>query len=164
MNIQVKRADHTDRTFLNRMLYEAIFWRKSENTPSYEESQKLDFVQTAQEDWGDRPGDTAIIAFDGTEPIGAVWYRYWQEEHKTRGCISSTIPVLAIGIDKQYRNKGIGQLLIERLMEVAKEQHIGCISLCVSKDNYAKRLYDRTGFELHEDIGDSYIMVRHLKV
>lgn len=51
-------------------------------------------------------------------------------------------------IDEKFRNKGIGTVAINKLIEFAKEQDKD-ISLEVSGINKAKDLYERIGFKTH---------------
>jgi ribosomal protein S18 acetylase RimI-like enzyme len=65
------------------------------------------------------------------------------------------VPVLVIGVREDYRRKGIGGMLITEILKKTE----GGISLCVSKENQAYKLYLRQGFTEFRDIGDSIIMV-----
>ena len=58
------------------MLYEAVFWRVSDNKPSFEKGLAYPEVSKSLTDWGERDGDTAIVARLNSTPIGAAWYRY----------------------------------------------------------------------------------------
>ncbi len=156
------QAKLSDLPFMQKMLYEAVFWRGSNETPTFEDAMVLPYVANVLEDWGERTGDTAIIAASDGKLIGAAWYRYWTEENNTRGYYDETVPVLVLAVDDTYRRQGIGARLIAHLIERAKKDGIKQISLCVSKDNHAYHLYTKTGFREHIDIGDSLIMVRDL--
>lgn len=55
-------------------------------------------------------------------------------------------------VDPDYRNQGIGKLLIEQLEKLAKETFkIELMHLQVYQDNPAKRLYDRMGYKTFGD-------------
>ncbi len=49
-------------------------------------------------------------------------------------------------IDEKYRNKGIGTIAINKIIDIAKEQNKD-MSLEVFGQNIAKDLYERLGFE-----------------
>lgn len=51
-------------------------------------------------------------------------------------------------IDEKFRNKGIGTLALNKLIDMAKEQDKD-MSLDVSGENIAKDLYERLGFKTH---------------
>lgn len=148
----IRPGDEKDLKFLKEMLFEAVYWR-SKIKPNFEESMKLEGIREAVEDFG-KEGDLALIA-EETEPLGAVWIRYYDSEHPIRGFISEAIPVLVIAIKEEARKKGLGLKLLRELLDIVDYP----ISLCVSKDNYALSLYEKSGFTIYEDIGDSYIMI-----
>jgi ribosomal protein S18 acetylase RimI-like enzyme len=57
------------------------------------------------------------------------------------GYIPGTILVY-IAVDKEYRGKGIGKLLMRKVLD----ETLGSISLHVEEDNPAKFLYEKVGF------------------
>jgi ribosomal protein S18 acetylase RimI-like enzyme len=146
--------------FLKRMLYEAIFWDKTKNPPSFEESLELDYVEKPLSGWMQREKDLALIAYIDDMPVGAVWYRFWTEADQMRGYIGDDYPVLVIGIDSNYRNKGIGKKLMKEIELYALNENIKGISLSVSKINNAINLYDAVGYKFDSDIGDSVLLLR----
>ena len=62
MDILLRESQPSDFPFLREMLYEAIFWRAGVKKPSFEEG--LAFPDSVREiaEWGERDGDTAVIA------------------------------------------------------------------------------------------------------
>ena len=162
MKILLRDSQHSDIPFLRKMLYEAVFWRASDNKPSFEEGLALPDVSKALADWGNRVGDTAVLATVNSNPVGAAWYRFWTDEDFDRGYVDENTPVLAIGVQSDYRNQGIGKKMIEWLIEHASKHSVQKISLSVSKDNYALILYRERGFLECADIGDSILMVRKI--
>ncbi len=163
MTLHLRPAHPTDLPFLRQMLYEAVFWRAAANKPSFEEALALPDVSKALADWGERDGETAVIATIQSNPVGAAWYRYMTDDTSIRGYINETIPVLVIGVHPDYRHQGIGGKLIEWLIDHAANHAIPKISLMVSKDNYAIHLYRQQGFQEHADTGDSFLMVRTIQ-
>ncbi|MBT6051643.1 MAG: GNAT family N-acetyltransferase, partial [Candidatus Scalindua sp.] len=113
-------------------------------------------------DWGEREGDTAVIATLHGKPIGAAWYRYWTADSQMRGYMDDNVPVLVIGVHEDYRHQGIGTLIIESLIDHAKKSGIQKMSLMVSKDNYAINLYKQQDFLEYSDDEDSFTMVREI--
>jgi len=162
MKLALRASKDSDEPFLRKMLYEAVFWRQSDNKPSFEEGLSYPNVRNAFEDWGKRESDIAVIATIDSIPVGAAWYRFWTESNNTRGYINENTPVLAIGVQSEFRHQGIGQKMIGWLVEYASKHLIKEISLCVSKDNYAMKLYKQQGFEEYADNGDSIIMIRRI--
>ena len=159
MNIALRKYQSRDLPFLKKMLYEAVYWRGGPDTPSFEESLALPGMKKALNGMGSRSGDAALIAcLDEKTPVGAAWYRYWKEEDALRGYISDDIPVLAIAVGEPFRNRGIGAMLIDGLIDLARDRSVPRISLCASKDNYALKLYRAKGFTEYEDLGHSFNM------
>lgn len=150
-----------DIEFMKQMLYEAVYWRLSDNPPTYEESLSMPVMVKAFEAWG-KVGDIAIVAEDNGNLAGAAWIRYWTESNCIRGYVQDDIPVLVIGVHKDHRQKGIGFQLMEALNKEAINAGISRISLCVSKDNHAMHLYEKQKYEVAKDIGDSLLMIKDL--
>ncbi len=162
MTIQLQPSQPIDLPFMKEILYKAVFWRDVQNRPSLKEALSLPDVAKALADWGGRDGDTALIATQNGTPVGAVWYRYWTAEDEMRGYMDDKVPVLVVGIHADQRGKGIGTLLIEGLVEQARKDGVLRVSLMVSKDNYALKLYEQQGFEYHSETEDSITMVREV--
>jgi ribosomal protein S18 acetylase RimI-like enzyme len=146
------------------MLYEAVYWRAIAhgNNPSFEEGLAVPEVSKILADWGERDGDTAVVARVHSIPVGAAWYRYWTDDNFIRGYIDEMTPVFVIGVDRDYRRQGIGTTMIEWLIEYASTHAIQTISLMVSKDNDAIHVYRQRGFLEYTDTGDSLVMLRKI--
>ena len=147
---------------LKLVVYEAIYWRKSDDIPTFSEVMEMEHVKKVFLDFPKRKGDLGITAIAGEKPCGIAFIRYWTEDNNIRGYITPEIPVLVIAVDKKYRKMKIATGLIQNLCKEAKEKGISKISLCVSKDNIALGLYKKTGFKEYKDIGDSLLMVKEL--
>jgi len=160
MKIDLKKSQISDLPFLEKMLYEAVFWKDPINRPSIEEGLSLPYVKNAIAEWGKRKGDIAVVAVVNSKPVGAAWLRYWTDSNNTRGYINKNIPVLAIAVEYDFRHQGVGRKLMDWLLEYAAKKGIKKVSLCVSKDNYSLSLYLQKGFKEFADIGDSYLMIR----
>lgn len=148
--------------FLREMLYEAVFWRSNPNKPSFKEGLAYPGVKNALVDWGERGGDIGVVALAASIPVGAAWYRYYTDEIFIRGYINETIPALVIAVHKDYRRQGIGENMMEWLIDHASKNNIQKLSLMVSKDNHAIKLYRKCGFMDHADKGDSLLMLRNI--
>jgi ribosomal protein S18 acetylase RimI-like enzyme len=146
------------------MLYEAVFWRESADRPSFENGLAFPEVCKALAEWGKRAGDTAVVAEINAIPVGAAWIRYWTDNNPIRGYLQEDTPVLVIGVHADYRHQGIGEQLMAWIIEYASKHGIDQISLMVSKDNYAQKLYRQQGFVAYADRGDSLLMVRKVAV
>lgn len=113
------------------------------------------------ENWG-LPGDLGLLALDDALPVGAAWLRKLREEDRGYGFVDEQTPEMGIALLPAYRAKGLGSALLEALFEAAKETY-PAISLSVSIDNPARRLYERMGFIPLRQEGDSLIMLKYLR-
>ncbi len=149
-----------DYQFLREMLFEAVFWSRSEeDRPSLEEGLSYDYTKHVLIDFGKRKGDIAVIAEIDGERAGAAFIRYWNDSENIRGYLSEDVPVLVIGVAEGFRNQGVGSALLKSLKNESIKNGILKISLCVTKTNVAYQLYKKQDFKIVEDIGDSYNML-----
>jgi len=160
--MHLRESKQSDIPFLREMLYEAVFWRASDDKPSLAEGLAYPEVSNALAGFGERDGDAAVAAVIDSIPVGAAWYRFWTDESNTRGYVDESMPVLAIGVHSDYRHRGIGGKMVDWLVGYAAKHSVSKISLMVAKDNYAMNLYRQKGFVECADIGDSLLMVREV--
>lgn len=68
-----------------------------------------------------------------------------------------------LSVTKGYRNQGIGTKLIRGAEAYAREINISAILFHVEKSNVeAFKLYKRLGYEIFEDQGNRYLMIKHV--
>ena len=68
-----------------------------------------------------------------------------------------------LSVTEQYRNQGVGTTLIRNAEKYAKDIRIHEICFHVEKSNTAAfRLYQRLGYEIYEDQGSRYLMMKHI--
>ncbi len=161
MNIELRQSNEDDIEFLKKMLYQAVYWNDKKDNPSFDQAFEDVNIKKCFDNWGSQKGDVAVIATVDSIPVGAAWMRHWSESNTTRGYINEQIPVLAIGISKAFRHQGIGSKLMSWMRKYASAHNVPQISLCVSKENYALKLYQQQGYEVFSDIGQSYIMINN---
>jgi ribosomal protein S18 acetylase RimI-like enzyme len=153
----IRRGGRQDVRFLRDMLHHAYYWR--ERSPGEGPGPVALYVKG----WG-RPGDTALIAVDEGFPVGAAWYRLFRRDHPGYGFVDEETPELAIAVVPSCRGRGIGEALLDALIEKAHSESYGAVSLSVEKGNDALLgFYEKHGFtRVHEDGGDSVTMQRAL--
>ena len=140
------------------MLHHAYYWK--ERAP---EDAGPGPVALYVKAWG-RPGDTAVIAIDGGFPAGAAWYRLFPRERPGYGFVDERTPELAIAVVPNARGKGVGSALLAALLDRARAEGYGAISLSVDRNNAgAIELYERHGFERVGEDDDSVTMLAHLQ-
>ena len=153
----IRAAGPQDVPFLRDMLRHAYYWRVESVTESGEPP-----VQRYVERWG-RPGDTALVAIQDFQPVGAAWYRLFRADNPGYGFIDEETPELSIAIVPSKRGSGLGSELLEALMERARADGYEAISLSVEKDNPAVALYERHGFRRVSEDDGAYTMRADLR-
>jgi ribosomal protein S18 acetylase RimI-like enzyme len=144
----IRPAGSQDVPFLRDMLRHAYYWRVESVTESGEPP-----VQRYVERWG-RPGDTALIAIQDFQRVGAAWFRLFTDDNPGYGFVDEETPELSIAIVPSKRGTGLGSELLDALLERARADGYSAISLSVEKESPAVGLYERHGFErLEEDDG-----------
>jgi ribosomal protein S18 acetylase RimI-like enzyme len=113
------------------------------------------------EQWG-RPGDIAVIAAEGPNPIGAAWFRRFPASAPGYGFVDEDTSELTIAVVPSKRRHGVGQELLDALLERARAQRVQRLSLCVEKDSPAVSFYERNGFHRVEESGRGLTMLREL--
>lgn len=148
---KIQLISKIDVPFLWDMLYEirsVRCLREGKVLPSRDILKMPELAKYVQ-NWG-RTGDKGFIATstDNQAPIGAAWYRLFKEDDKGYGYVDDATPEIAIAILPQYRNKGLGQVLMLHLLEQAKSDSYQQISLsCGLTNANALHLYQKLGFE-----------------
>ena len=114
------------------------------------------------EGWG-RPGDVAMYALDPRdEPIGAAWYRSFSAAAPGYGFVAADVPELSIAVYPEFRGQHVGTLLLGALVARAEREGVRALSLSVNRNNPAKRLYVRLGFEVVAETPDALTMLENL--
>jgi ribosomal protein S18 acetylase RimI-like enzyme len=150
-----------DQQVLVEMLYEAVYWRDD----GAEERPPLDAMLADARnaryvaEWG-REGDVAVVALDRQqEPVGAAWYRHFAAAEPGYGFVSEDLPEVSIAVLPEFRGQGVGNLLLGSLIARARAAGERGLSLSVSTENPARRLYARHGFAIQGEEGASATMV-----
>jgi ribosomal protein S18 acetylase RimI-like enzyme len=161
-NLIIRGASKLDEPFLWEMLYHSLYVPKGV-PPFGRDVVRRPEIAMYVEGWG-RSGDLGLIAIDSNSdtPVGAVWVRLFRSSERGYGYVDADIPELGIAVLPEYRGCGVGSALLNRVLEIAGTVY-SAVSLSVSIDNPAQRLYERLGFETVEMRGKSIMMVKHLK-
>jgi ribosomal protein S18 acetylase RimI-like enzyme len=158
MDIRIRPLTTEDEPFLWEMLYQSIHVPEGEEPPPRELLHEPELSRYVR-DWGLRPGDAGYVAVeaDTARPVGAVWLRLLTGENRGYGWVDDETPELAIAVLPDCRGRGIGTRLLTHLL--ASEHGSSSISLSVSADNPARRLYERHGFVTVEQ-GDDHLTMK----
>ena len=102
--------------------------------------------------------DLGVVAEYDNKVVGIAWVRiipgYGHVDNKT--------PELSISVIPEYRNKGIGKLLLNNLFNLLVEEGYSKTSLSVQKANSAYHLYKKVGYRIIEEKEEDYIMLKEL--
>ena len=133
----IRPAGSQDLPFLRDMLRHAYYarWGTEADVP----------LERYVAGWG-RPGDSALVAIDEFQPVGAAWYRLFERDEPGYGFVDERIPELTIAVVPSRRGKGLGRELLAKLLERARAEGYRELSLSVEPDNPAIRLYEDYGF------------------
>lgn len=162
MNFTIRPLAAPDEPFLWEMLYQAIYIPEGEQPLSRDVIYLPELARYVR-DWGhigDCPSDRGFCSIDTVShrPVGAVWLRLLTGEDRGYGYIDDNTPELSIAVLPEYRGLGIGTQLLAELLRSDSER--SPISLSVSVDNPARRLYERFGFEIVNKSAGSLTMKR----
>ena len=141
---------------LSDFLYEAIFipvgMQKPNRTIIHQPELALYIEDFGQAD------DICLIAEIQGKAIGAIWSRIMNDY----GHVGEDTPSLAIALFEEYRNQGIGTVLMKAMLQRLKEAGYRQVSLSVQKANYALRMYEKPGFRTVRENPEECVMVRKL--
>jgi ribosomal protein S18 acetylase RimI-like enzyme len=162
MNTQIRPAQAFDILFMQEMLYEAVYWRENPNKPTYDEALAMPEMSKVLAQWGKRKWDTGVLAYRGSDPAGAAWFRLWTDKNHINGYLDAKTPVIVIAVHEAHRRVGVGGRLLDALILSAKQQNIPQLSLSVTTDNHALHLYQQKGFKQVKQTDDMLMMIRRL--
>lgn len=149
-----------DYSLLREFLYQAIFIPEGATRP---ERSVIDLPEISKyiEDW-DEYNDFGLLAFEDDKALGVIWGRKFSKEKHGYGFIDELTPEISMAVDFPYRNKGIGTILLQRIIDLARERGFNKLSLSVDRRNPAYNLYRRTGFIVARETEADYIMTLDL--
>lgn len=156
MMLSIRKMDENDYDFFTDMHYESI--HILENKPPKQELLNEPNLKKYHEDWG-RPGDRALIALMDDTPVGAGWYRLFDESNRGYGFVDRETPELGMAIVSAYRGQGVGGKLMHELIQQARIDGFASLSLSVDPSNEAAvHMYEKLGFVFCGVSGTSWTM------
>jgi ribosomal protein S18 acetylase RimI-like enzyme len=167
--MQIRQGDDADLGFLEAMLFEAFHWDvvAAERPPLASFRDEPEFRKLLA-GWG-RAGDRLLVAEDGGiaagekgERLGAAWFRLWTAELHSYGFVAPEVPELGLAVVGAHRSRGVGRALLRELIDLARADGWGAVSLSVSPANRALELYLSEGFVHVGESGTSWTLVRDL--
>jgi ribosomal protein S18 acetylase RimI-like enzyme len=159
--LQIRPILSNELPVLADFLYEVIFQPEgAEQLPH--NIIKVPEIDIYIRDFGKAKDDYCLIADLDGKIVGAVWIRILAGEVKGFGYVNDKTPELAISLLKEHRNKGVGTLLMKRMIILLKEKGYEQVSLSVTKTNYAVKMYKKSGFEIIEENKRDDLMILKL--
>lgn len=160
--VTVRLATASDADFLADMLALATDWRPDVVHRPAQELMKHESVSRYLENWP-ADGDVGFVAED-PQPVGAAWWHFFAPESHGHGFVNAQTPELCVGVVEDFRGQGIGELLLRRLLTEGTDRGLSALSLNVDRANPAIRLYQRLGFRVMNDAGESLTMALVFKL
>jgi len=114
--------------------------------PSVAAARAVPFVAAHLAGWR-RPQDFGFIAECEGGAVGAAWARQFSPAEQPAYYVNDNTPELTIGVRREARGRGVGELLLRATIAEAERRGVG-LCLNVRHNNPARRLYERVGFRL----------------
>lgn len=162
--LRVRLAQEEDRTYLLRLLYlTSVFGDETAELPQYH----LPDVERYVGDWSPLVDGGVIATSDFHVPAGGAWLRYYTGDNKGAAYMGpqdpgadphdeslwatefdpETIPELCIAVERRYAGQGLGKILLDNVVDLARQQDAPAIALWVDSENpRARKLYESAGF------------------
>ena len=150
----IRKGSHADVPFMRSMLAHAYGWRVNAFDADIPLTRYVD-------NWG-RPGDVAIIAHETGNRVGAAWLRLFKASEPGYAFVDERTPELSIAVVPSRRRHGVGQELLDGLLEKARAEGYSEVSLSVEKGSAAVAFYERNGFEPAGETDGGLVMKRVL--
>lgn len=146
----LRAAVAADQPFLWEMLYYAAHMRDSGEPP---EAARTDPALAPYVEGFGRPHDLGVIALEAASGAcaGAAWIRRMPRQWPLYRFVDSDTPELAIAVTPAQIGRGVGSLMLGRLIADAAALH-RMIVLSVRANNPARALYARLGFTVLAEI------------
>ena len=125
----------------------AEFWYSLIGTPGSHWRGEYPNVDRAREDVD---GGMLYLLKDGDEIVASVTI-HPSEKHSVElfPALEKPCEISRLGVARHMQRQGIGRMMTERAVELSKQMDYDGMGLLVSKYNsFARRMYDKIGFEL----------------
>jgi GNAT superfamily N-acetyltransferase len=150
----IRKGSAADVPFMRSMLAHAYAWRVNQFEAAIPLTRYVD-------NWG-RAGDVAVMSTETGHRVGAAWLRLFPQEAPGYGFVDERTPELTIAVVPSRRRHGLGQELLDALLDRAREEGHGAVSLSVEADSPAVAFYERNGFEAVRESDGGLVMRRDL--
>ena len=150
----IRKGSPADVPFMRSMLAHAYGWRVNAFDADIPLTRYVD-------NWG-RAGDVAVIAHETGNRVGAAWMRLFRANEPGYGFVDEQTPELSISVVPSRRRHGVGQELLDGLLERARAEGYAQVSLSVEQDSPAVAFYERNGFTQTGTAQGGLVMIKSL--
>jgi ribosomal protein S18 acetylase RimI-like enzyme len=155
-DLEIREIKPTEYSFLNEMLYQAIFVADKKIVLAREIIEQPDLIKYIQ-DFG-KTGDFCLVAEQYGKLLGAIWIRFI----KGYGFVDNETPELSIAVLNGHRGNGIGKQLLTVMIDKLKDRQLKRVSLSVDRENFAYGFYKKHGFVDYLASEKSIIMTKKM--
>jgi ribosomal protein S18 acetylase RimI-like enzyme len=155
---KIREIDASEIPFLSEMIRVAIFF--PDLSKKDEILEEFDPMLSAYFDGFGRAGDHALVLETENGLDGAVWVRLYEEANRSYGFVDERTPELGIALREEWRDRGIGEQLINAMIDKLAREGFKQVSLSVDKRNRAMALYERMGFHIFSETDNSCTMLK----
>jgi hypothetical protein len=134
----IRRGDRRDLPFMRAMLTRAYSWHVNTLDTSIPSTRYL-------EGWG-RQGDTALVALEEGHPIGAGWYRLFDQEDAGYGFLDERTPEATLAAVPSREGTDVIRLLLAGLIERGRFEAHPAISISLECEHPSLAVYEAAGF------------------
>jgi ribosomal protein S18 acetylase RimI-like enzyme len=159
--IVIRKIKAKEVNILEDLLYESIYQPDETNLISRDVI-NVPKVRAYVDNFGQKKDDYCLVADLDGQIIGAVWIRILADEIKGYGYVDKKTPEFAISLFKDYRKRGIGMLLMKKMISYLMNKGYSQTSLSVQKENYAVNMYQKLGFKIIAENSEDYLMLLKL--
>ena len=150
----IRNGSQADVPFMRSMLPHAYGWRVNQLDAEIPLTRYVD-------NWG-RAGDLALVATETGHRVGAAWFRLFRASAPGYGFVDEQTPELTIAIVPSRRRHGVGQELLDGLLDKARAAGHTAVSLSVEADSPAVGFYERHGFERTGEASSALVMLKRM--
>lgn len=157
MAVAVREMQREEYPLLEEFLYEAVFRRPGERVARGVVHRPELAAYIA--DFGARPGDLCLCAEADGRLAGAIWAR----RMRGYGYLDGETPELSMSVLPDARGQGVGGRLLRAMLDALRDRGYRRASLSVNRDNFARGMYAKVGFQTVREDEDSLVMAVDLR-
>ena len=152
-DFRIRGVDEFDLEFLEQMFVVAADWNPERALgEAHWRSERM--MEKYVGAWRDG-SDFGFIVEADSEPLGAIWMRYFDAADPGYGFVDEQTPEITLGVREGFRGQGVGSALLLAAQEAAPAR----LSLSVEDGNRAIQLYESVGFVPVGRVGNSTTML-----